>query len=185
MKPGTRPAHDDLGGLLRASLDGDSACYGRFLDRVARMMRGFCARKLPPGLPGFDAEDLVQEILMAVHAKRHTWRTDEPVEPWLFAIARYKAIDAFRKHGRRIEVDISDHFDAATVEPDMSGLVAADVRRAVGGLDGRTREVVTAISIDGHSIDETAERLNISPGAVRVAFHRGLKALSERRGSSE
>ena len=185
MKPGSSPARGDLGSLLRAAIEGDSASYGRFLDGAAKMMRGFCTRKLPPGLPGFDAEDLVQEILMAVHAKRHTWRPDEPVEPWLFAIARYKAIDAFRKHGRRIEVDISDHSDAMAVEPDLSGLLAADVKRAVSVLDGRTREVVTAISIDGHSIEETAERLNISPGAVRVAFHRGLKTLSERRETTE
>ncbi|MER0239758.1 sigma-70 family RNA polymerase sigma factor [Fulvimarina sp. MAC8] len=169
--------------LLRAGLSGHNRSYGQFLESAARLLRGFCARKLPPGLPGFDAEDLVQEILMAVHAKRHTWRTDEPVEPWLFAIARYKAIDAFRKHGKRIEVDISDHVDAMAIEPDETGLVALDVKKAVDTLDGRTREVVTAISIEGRSIEETAERLEISRGAVRVAFHRGLKILSERDGS--
>lgn len=169
--------------LLRAGLSGDDRSYGRFLEGAARLLRGFCARKLPPGLPGFDAEDLVQEILMAIHAKRHTWRTDEPVEPWLFAIARYKAIDAFRKHGKRIEVDLSDHGEAMAVEPDETGIVALDVQRAVDTLEGRTRDVVTAISIEGRSIEETAKRLDISKGAVRVAFHRGLKTLSERGGS--
>ncbi|MEN3793167.1 sigma-70 family RNA polymerase sigma factor [Fulvimarina sp. MAC3] len=169
--------------LLRAGLSGDNRSYGQFLEGAARLLRGFCAHKLPPGLPGFDTEDLVQEILMAVHAKRHTWRPDEPVEPWLFAIARYKAIDAFRKHGKRIEVDISDHVDAMAVDPDESGVVALDVRKAVDTLDGRMRDVVTSISIEGRSIEETAEQLDISPGAVRVAFHRGLKTLSERGGS--
>ncbi|WP_244404102.1 sigma-70 family RNA polymerase sigma factor [Fulvimarina pelagi] len=183
MKPATTPTRSEMSVLLQDGLSGDNGAYGRFLEGAARILRGFCARKLPPGLPGFDAEDLVQEILMAVHAKRHTWRTEEPVEPWLFAIARYKAIDAFRKHGKRIEVDISDHVDAMFVEPDVSGLVARDVMKAVDTLDGRTREVVTAISIEGKSIEETAERLDISRGAVRVAFHRGLKILSERDAS--
>ncbi|RFC62880.1 sigma-70 family RNA polymerase sigma factor [Fulvimarina endophytica] len=181
MKSGEKPGRGDLAQLFRSALAGNEDDYRRFLERAAASLRGFCRSRLPPGLPGFDAEDLVQEILMAVHAKRHTWKTDEPVEPWLFAIARYKAIDAFRKHGRRIEVDISDHANTMAVLPDESGLRESDMRRSVDALDGRSREVVTAISIDGHSIDETAAKLKITPGAVRIAFHRGLKALAELR----
>jgi DNA-directed RNA polymerase specialized sigma24 family protein len=39
--------------------------------------------------------------------------------------------------------------------------------------------VVSSISLDGNSIKDTAAKLGMSEGAVRVAFHRGLKKLAE------
>ncbi len=76
-------------------------------------------------------EDLVQEILLAVHSKRHTWRPGEPVAPWLFAIARYKAIDAYRRRGRRIEIDIGEMGDVFADPSATPTAVAHDVGRAV------------------------------------------------------
>src|SRR3546814_18114776 len=57
---------------------------------------------------GIDPEDIVQETLLAIHMKRHTWRDDAPVTPWLYAIARYKLIDAFRRRGRLVEIEIGE-----------------------------------------------------------------------------
>ena len=54
------------------------------------------------------AEDIVQETLLAIHAKRHTWAVEAAVLPWVYAIARYKLIDAFRRRGRHIEVELED-----------------------------------------------------------------------------
>jgi RNA polymerase sigma-70 factor (ECF subfamily) len=82
--------------------------YRRFLERAATLGARLCAAAHGGQL---DPEDIVQETLLAVHLKRHTWRTDAAVEPWLYAIARYKLIDAFRRAGRRIEIDISELAD--------------------------------------------------------------------------
>src|SRR3546814_19492049 len=87
--------------LMRAADGGDDRAYAEFLDRAARLVRRFARRKVVCG--GIDPEDIVQETLLAVHMKRHTWRDDAPVTPWLFAIARHKLIDAFRRRGRRVE----------------------------------------------------------------------------------
>ena len=173
---------EGLDALFGAALKGDDKAYGTFLREAAVVLRAFACRRAPAA-PGFDPEDLVQEILMAVHAKRHTWREGEPVAPWLFAIARHKAIDAYRKHGRKLEIHI-DEFAEILASPVAETLPnGRDVARAVESLDGRQRAVVASISLDGLSIGETAERLRITEGAVRVAFHRGLAAISARVGS--
>ncbi|MGO4843513.1 sigma factor, partial [Rhizobiaceae sp. 2RAB30] len=55
-----------------------------------------------------DHEDVVQDTLLAIHLKRHTWMTDAPVLPWVYTIARHKLIDAFRRNGRHLTVDLDD-----------------------------------------------------------------------------
>ena len=69
-------------------------------------------------------EDIVQETLLAIHQKRHTWREDMAVRPWLYAIVRYKVVDAFRARGRRVQVPIEDFAEvlpaAAGPRPDRA-----------------------------------------------------------------
>ncbi|RVA43452.1 sigma factor, partial [Mesorhizobium sp. M7A.F.Ca.CA.004.11.1.1] len=96
----------ELSRLMRAAIAGDERAYADFLHRIAALVRGFARRKIVQG--GVDPEDVVQETLLAIHVKRHTWRQDAPVLPWIYAIARFKVIDAFRRRGRRIEIDVDD-----------------------------------------------------------------------------
>ena len=82
----------ELARLMRAALAGDDKAYTGFLQDAAGLVRGFARRRTGQG--GIDPEDVVQETLLAVHVKRHTWRADAAVTPWLYAIARHKLIDA-------------------------------------------------------------------------------------------
>ncbi|MBO0902956.1 sigma-70 family RNA polymerase sigma factor [Jiella sonneratiae] len=182
MAPASSSKLQGLDDLLLRAVAGDEKAYRAFLTDAAQIVRRFAAQRMPRHSPGFDIEDLVQEILLAVHAKRHTWRPGEPVAPWLFAIARYKAIDAYRRRGRRIEIDIDaigDVFEDPSAVPNAT---AHDVGRAVASLGGRQRAVVSALSVEGKSITQTARDLDMSEGAVRVAFHRGLAAIARKFG---
>jgi RNA polymerase sigma-70 factor, ECF subfamily len=169
----------ELARLMRAANAGDERAYGAFLQRAACLVRGFARRKVTGG--GIDPEDIVQETLLAVHLKRHTWRDDLPVRPWLYAIARYKLIDAFRRRGYRMEVEIGDIAENFA-EPEPETASARDIGRALEGLTPGQRSVVAAVSVDGHSISATAKRLGMSETAVRVALHRGLAAIARRFG---
>jgi len=172
---------NELAILLCAAIAGDEKAYAAFLGRVAAFVRGFARRRIVHG--GVDPEDIVQETLLAIHLKRHTWNSDAPVLPWIYAIARFKLIDAFRKRGRRIEIEIGDI--AETVAEEETDTVSdREIGRALDGLAAGQRSVVAAISVEGRSIGETAEKFGMTETAVRVALHRGLKAIAEKFGRS-
>jgi RNA polymerase sigma-70 factor (ECF subfamily) len=165
--------------LLRAAIAGDERAYGEFLRSAAGLVRRFARRRIAGG--GLDPEDVVQETLLAIHMKRHTWRDDGEVTPWIYAIARYKLIDAFRRRGRRVEIEL-DAIAETLAEPESETLIERDVGRALDALAPGQRSVVAAISVQGRSIRETAASLGISETAVRVALHRGLRAIARQFG---
>lgn len=174
-------AESELAQLMRAALAGDERAYTEFLRRAAGLVRGFARRKIVQG--GIDPEDIVQDTMLAVHMKRHTWRTDLPVTPWLYAIARYKLIDAFRRRGRRLEVEVEEIADSVA-EPEPETVSDREIGRVLETLAPRQRSIVAAVAVDGHSIGETARSLGMSETAVRVALHRGLTAIAKRFGRS-
>jgi len=169
---------DELARLLRTAIGGDERAYRDFLVRAAALVRGLARRKVQGGV---DPEDIVQETLLAIHLKRHTWRTDSPVMPWLHAIARHKLIDAFRRRGRQLDIGVEDITDTFA-EPELKSVSEWEMGRVLDTLSPGQRSIVTAISVDGRSIRETAEKLGMSEPAVRVALHRGLTAIARRFG---
>jgi RNA polymerase sigma-70 factor, ECF subfamily len=164
---------------MRAANDGDPIAYRRLLEALAPFLghvvrRGF-ARS---GFGNCDVEDVVQETLLAIHLKRQTWDDREAITPWVTAIARHKLIDSLRRRGRHVELPIDDFLNVLPAEPVKDDLSSRDRERLLSGLSGRQRDVVRAISIEGISAREAADRFRISEGAVRVALHRGLSALA-------
>jgi RNA polymerase sigma-70 factor (ECF subfamily) len=162
---------------MRAAIAGDERAYGEFLRQAAGIVRGFARRKIVSG--GIEPEDIVQETLLAMHMKRHTWREDAPVTPWLFAIARYKLIDAFRHRGRVVEIDI-DEIAETFAAPEPETVSGREIGRVLETLTPGQRSVVAAVSVDGRSIGETAKSLGMSEATARVALHRGLAAIARR-----
>ena len=176
-----RDRGDDWTGLMRSALAGDDAAYQRVLGAVAPVLRANARRALVrAGQPADQAEDIVQDILLAVHLKRHTWDVKAPFAPWLFAIARNKLIDALRRRGRRVFVNIDDFSETLAGEPAEETVPAREVAAHLQTLPERQRDVLQSIAVDSASIKATAARLSMSEGAVRVALHRGLATLTAR-----
>jgi len=165
---------------MRASLAGDQAAYRKVLQSLTVFLRSEVRRGFARYGRGMaDVEDVVQETLLAIHLKRETWRTDEPIGPWVRAIARNKVIDSLRRGGKRINVPIDDVIDILPAAEPTDHLSERNAEQILDKLNGRQREIVESISINGSSIRETATKLDISEGAVRVALHRGLATLSK------
>src|SRR5258708_19814046 len=85
------------------------------------MMKSLAPRLVRAGLGAHEAEDLVQEILIGLHGKRHTWDSARRLLPWLHAITRYKLID-FTRHRRRetrrrVDLPLEDWVEIVTSPP--------------------------------------------------------------------
>lgn len=171
---------DDWETLLTTANAGDSRAYAKFLLAVAPILRGV-VRARGGRLGDAECEDIVQEVLLAVHLKRHTWHAASPVRPWLYAITRYRVVDAFRARGRRVDLPIEDFADdlAADAGPDPTD--AMDMAKVIGMLDDRSAMIVRRIGIEGVSVAETGQSLRMSESAVRVALHRAMETLALRR----
>ncbi len=164
---------------MRSAIAGDGTAYHNVLKAVTPVLRAIVARGLArAGQPADQSEDIVQEILLAVHLKRHTWDAGAPFAPWLFAIARNKLIDALRRRGRRIFVNIDDFAETLADQPASETASPSEVAAQLQTLPARQREVLQSIAVESASIKDTATKFAMSEGAVRVALHRGLASLT-------
>jgi RNA polymerase sigma-70 factor (ECF subfamily) len=149
---------DRLGGHLRAYFKG----------RLARVGRG-----------ATEAEDLVQEALLAIHTRRHTYDSDEPLTPWVHAIARYKLIDHLRRTRASMTHVPLEQAEEVMARDDHAGAESAyDLHRLLSGLPEKMRQAIECVKLDGLSVAEAARRCRMSESAVKVNVHRGLRALA-------
>ena len=176
-------AHEpELRRLMIAGQAGDAAAYRTLLDHLSRHLRGYYKSKLINyGRSSADAEDLVQDVIIAIHTRRHTYSPDQLFTPWVHAIARYKLIDHLRRRntgfadipldGMTSEIEAHDDRDAVESGYDLQRLLAA--------LPAKMQQAIRHVKIEGLSIAETAERCDMSESAVKVNIHRGLKKLAD------
>src|SRR6266852_2404976 len=170
----------ELKALMLASLDGDAASHRALLERLSRRLRAYYKGKLTGmGRGVSEAEDLVQEAVLAIHIKRHTYDPAEPLTPWVHAIARYKLIDFLRRTRTSISDVPIDEADTIMAHVDnVDAERTYDVKRLMERLPKHMRCAIEAVKLDGLSIAEAADRCGISESGVKVNIHRGLKALA-------
>lgn len=166
------------------SLQGNAASYRRALGLMSGHVRRFLQKRMQSQLS--DVEDLVQETLMAIHQKRHTYQTDQPLTAWMYAIARYKWVDHLRAHGRRegLHDDIDDWSDTLAVDSEEEASDAhRDLDVMLAELPAGQRDAIEHTRLQGLSIAETAQRTGQSEALVKVNIHRGLKTLMAKWGA--
>src|SRR6266567_1566737 len=83
--------------LMARAQSGDGEAYRRLLIDIAPYLSSLARRHhRDPG----DVQDTVQDVLLTVHAIRHTYDPHRPFGPWLVAIAKRRIIDRLRSQGR-------------------------------------------------------------------------------------
>jgi len=182
FEPMTMGSHEPaLRTLMLASLDGDAAAHKALLEALSGRLRAYFKHQLARiGRSPADAEDLVQETLIAVHTRRHTYDRSQPLTPWLHAIARYRLVDYLRRtkaSAANLPIEAAEEVvagdDPSAVE---SGL---DLQRLLAYLPPRTRQAIQYVKLEGLSVSEAAARTGMSQSAIKVSVHRGLRALSD------
>lgn len=156
---------------MAAAQQGDGVAYRRLLDELKTWLARFYAQRLPDA----HVDDAVQDPLIAIHEKRHTYDPARPFKPWLAAIARYKWIDRLRsikRHGFEelpAEAAQDDHGNAV--------LGAVVLRQLLALLKPAQREVIELVKLKGFSIQEASSRSGQSVPLVKVNIHRGMARL--------
>ncbi len=169
-----------LSALMRAAQTGDSGAYAELLrlsvpiiKRVAKSRSHF----------GLELDDIVQDVLVSLHSVRHTYDPDRPFTPWLASITRHRLVDAQR---RRIRIDqnetavpeIPETFSGTHPKSDMETQGDPELlKRAIAELPAGQRQAVELLKLKELSLKEASAATGMSVAALKVAVHRGLKAL--------
>jgi RNA polymerase sigma-70 factor (ECF subfamily) len=98
----------------------------------------------------------------------------------VFAIARYKLFNYFRKSRHRLTVPLDEAMGLDDPANPEEGAIRQDVARLLALLPGRQQRLMSKVKLAGHSIDEAAREEGMSEGAAKVALHRSMKTLSAR-----
>ena len=165
----------ELKGLMLAGLAGDKAAHGRLLAGLAPRLRAYFMRRM--GANASEAEDLLQETLLAIHLKRGMYDPAQPFTPWVHAIARYKLIDSWRRRGARPTEPIGEDDDFPAEDLSEGAMARRDLDVLLARLPARQGALIRDVRIEGLSMAEAAERRGMSIAAVKVGLHRSLKAL--------
>ncbi|MCK1616421.1 sigma-70 family RNA polymerase sigma factor [Bradyrhizobium sp. 159] len=173
-------AETELKALMLASQEGDAAAHRMLLERLSRHLRAYYKGKLAKiGRGATDAEDLVQEAVLAIHMQRHTYDPGEPLTPWVHAIARYKLIDFLRRdRASMADVPIDEASEVTARDDHLSAEGSFDLARLLKQLPDKMACAIEAVKVEGLSVAEAARRCRISESSVKVNIHRGLKALA-------
>lgn len=169
---------DRLQDLLVRGLEGDSQAYREFLSGLGSHLRAFLMKRLS-AMPA-DVEDLVQESLLAIHNKRHTFDPGQPLGAWACAIANYKLVDFLRRRG--IRESLNESLENIGELLSHSNVEAAEARRDVmkllDQLPEKQRMPIIHTKLEGLSVEEAADKTGMSESAIKVGVHRGLKKLA-------
>jgi RNA polymerase sigma factor (sigma-70 family) len=171
VRSNTVPRHD-WDRLMAAAQMGDASAYRTLLGELVAWLNRYYARRLPPVM----TEDAVQDVLLAIHEKRHTYNPAQPFVPWLAAIARYKWIDRLRS----LKASAIEPLDETIGSPDHSDAVVAGstLERLLSELKPAQAEAIRLVKLEGYSIEEASRATGQSVSLIKVSIHRGLKRLA-------
>jgi len=164
--------------LMALYQQGDFAAATTLIHRLSpQLHRFFVVQFASRG----DADDLLQETWLRIHEVRHTYRTGEPVLPWLYAIARHIRVDHYRKARRTAarEERLGEMPEVAAVLPAGSGRTP-DLEALLAPLPESQREVIEMLKVAGMSLEEVARATSSSVGSVKQKAHRAYARLRER-----
>jgi RNA polymerase sigma-70 factor (ECF subfamily) len=167
----------DESDVVERARAGDPAAWRElYLSLTGRLLVWLRAR--PSGDVAADPDDLVMETWLVAAERIADFRGDESdFAGWLFGIARRQAANARRRTSRRATTpgEVPDAPGTSTPEPEVAG--ADWVRHTLSHLPPREADVLACLDVTGLDVATTAAALGISPAAVRVAHHRGLRRL--------
>lgn len=164
--------------LAERAADGDSEAFAALVRRHAPFLRAFATRLT--GSPA-DADDCVQDALIVAWQKLPELAEPAKVRGWLATIVSRKATDRLRSRKPSVQIDDLE-LETPTSGPEQSAEAASQLEalgRALDALTVEQRAVWVLKEVGGHSYEEIAEQLGITPTVVRGRLARARVAVLE------
>ncbi len=170
---------DPFSDVLAAAQHGSEWAWGRILEEVGPGIQAYARSQ-----GAEDPEDILSRVLEGLVRDIGRFTGDQSsFRSWAFTIAHSRIIDERRRRNRRPTIadrDVPEHAELSGDSHSASERIARDdALRMLDDLPKQQRDAVALRVIAGLSVDEAARVLRKRPGAIRVATHRGLKALEE------
>jgi RNA polymerase sigma-70 factor, ECF subfamily len=188
-KGGNSPRHRDWSQLMGRAQDGDRDAYRALLEAVVPYLRGLAARRFRDAS---DIDDSVQDILLTIHAIRHTYDPRRPFGPWLVTIANRRMIDRLRSKTRTHSRETEFTAKHETFSTDGTNLPSNDafadeaaLHAAIERLPPDQREAIQLLKLREMSLKEAVLASGRSVSALKVATHRAIKSLRKMLQQSE
>lgn len=169
--------------LMQHTQNGDKEAYKKLLSACLPIIRHIVNQKITDKT---QAEDVVQEVLISLHQAKHTYDPKQPFKPWLYAIARFRTIDALRKiytaknniFSEDLHTELIDYKKNVTEQAENNELIS----KMLGELPEKQRNILLLMKVEGLTAAEVALKMDMSVSAVKVSAHRAMKNLKEKWG---
>lgn len=158
-------------GWIRAALKGDQKAYRLLLTSLRLWLTAYFTKRVHYNA----VEDLVQDTLLTLHAKRQTFDPHYSFGPWIAAVARHRWIDHLRATLKYVETQLDDNFLYQETERDACA--KHDVKALLKLIPPPQAKVIELVKLRELSIEEVSKQTGHSPSSVKVMVHRGMKKM--------
>jgi RNA polymerase sigma-70 factor, ECF subfamily len=126
------------------------------------------------------AEDLTQEVMLAVFRQARNLRNAERFRPWLYRIVKNALLQHVRRNGRRIETVELNAAETGAAGKEADPLLPAQFAEWMAFLEEEEREIMMLRYIDEMEYHEIARMLNMPQGTVQWKIFNAKKKLAAR-----
>lgn len=163
-----------LEGLIAQVAAGDTAAFAALYDATRTAVYAFALSVLKNS---HDAEDVMQDCYVAIHASSTAYRANGKPMAWIITITRNLCLRRLR--ARRHSAELFDE-DWGDLLPDNEALTMEDsviLRACMQVLGDEERQILTLYAVSGFKHREIAELLELPLSTVLSKYHRALKKL--------
>jgi RNA polymerase sigma factor (sigma-70 family) len=177
-----QPDNRALATLMRAAQGGDTQTYVLLLKEITPRLRQI-VRAQRRFLTAEDIEDIVQDVLLSLHAVRATYDPGRPFMPWLMAITRHRLADAARRYTRRAAHEVQVETLPVTFSDEGTNIDSGEyrdpdaLRQAIRALPAGQRDAIEMLKLREMSLKEAAAASGTTIGALKVSVHRAMTSL--------
>lgn len=168
--------------LMQRAQSGSEGAYAQLLQELTPIIGRMIRRQMAAASPS-DQEDVLQEVLLSLHAARASYDPARPFTPWLKTIVVNRAIDFARRHKRHASGQAltdemtADLADVSTPDPVTRYDAVDALKKAIRALPAGQRSAIELLKLREMSLREAAASTGMSVSALKASVHRAVRTL--------